>query len=165
MSRRLWLPGILLAVAFVVAACGDSDDNGGASPTTSPPGDAVVDVETLTEALVAAGASVEPAGSVSQPFFSVDAALIAVNGEDVQVFVYADAATADTETQTISPDGHDIGFGLNIVTWCSIPHFYRTNRLMALYVGDTPAMTELLEAVLGPEFAGGWVPPTPCPDF
>jgi hypothetical protein len=163
MSRRLRVTGILLAVVSVVAACGDSDDDGGASPTTSPSGDAVIDVETLTEGLLAAGASVEPGGSVSQPFFSVDAALIVVNGEDVQVFVYADAATADIEAQTISPDGHVIG--LSAVTWCLIPHFYGTNSLMVLYVGDTPAMTDLLDAVLGPEFAGGWVPPTPCPDF
>ena len=163
MSRKLRVTGILLAVVFVVAACADSDDDGGVSPTTSPSGDSVIDVETLTEGLLAAGASVEPGGSVSQPFFSVDAALIVVNGEDVQVFMYADAATVDTEAQTISPDGHDIG--LNTVTWCSIPHFYGTNRLMVLYVGDTPAMTDLLDAVLGPEFAGGWVPPTPCPDF
>ena len=163
MSCRLRVPGILLAVVLVVAGCGDSDDVGGVSSTTSPSGDAVIDVETLTEDLLAAGASVEPGGSISQPFFSVDAALIVVNGEDVQVFVYADAATADTEAQTISPDGHDIG--LSTVTWCSIPHFYGTNSLMVLYVGDTSAMTDLLGAVLGPEFAGGWVPPTPCPDF
>ncbi len=157
------MTGILLAAVFVVASCGDSDDDGGASTTTSPSGDEVIDVETLTEGLLAAGASVEPGGSVSQPFFSVDASLIVVNGEDAQIFGYADAATADIEAQAISPDGHVIG--LNVVTWCSIPHFYRTNRLMVLYVGDTPAMTDLLDAVLGPEFAGGWVPPTPCPDF
>ncbi len=163
MSRRLRVTGILLAVVFVVATCGDSDDDGGAPTTSSSSGGAVMDVETLTEGLLAAGASVEQGGSVSQPFFSVDAALIVVNGEDVQVFVYADLAAANTEAQTISPDGHVIG--LSAVTWCSIPHFYGTKRLMVLYVGDTAVMTDLLDAVLGPEFAGGWVPPTPCPDF
>jgi hypothetical protein len=154
-----------MAVALVSAACGDSDDDGGASPTTSPPDDTVTDVATLTEGLLAAGASVEAGGNVSQPFFPVDADLIVVNGEDVQVFVYADAAAADSEAQAISPDGHSIGDGLSTVTWCSIPHFFGANRLIVLYVGDTPAMTELLEGVLGQEFAGGWVPPTPCPGF
>ena len=35
------------------------------------------------------------------------------------------------------------------------PHFYNNGKLIALYVGDHNDTIELLDGVLGPQFAGG----------
>jgi len=34
------------------------------------------------------------------------------------------------------------------------PHFYYKEKIIVLYVGDDPAIEELLESVLGSQFAG-----------
>jgi Tol biopolymer transport system component len=39
-------------------------------------------------------------------------------------------------------------------TWIGPPHFFRTEQLIALYLGDDAGVLELLEAVLGSQFAG-----------
>jgi hypothetical protein len=41
-----------------------------------------------------------------------------------------------------------------MVTWVAAPHFYQAGRILVLYVGDDPAILELLEGALGPQFAG-----------
>ena len=120
---------------------------------TSAGGGSVTDLASLTDDLRAAGATVEPAGEVSQPFFSVEGQVITVNGEDVQVFEYADAASADAEAALVSPDGSSVG--TTMVLWIATPHFYRAGQLIVIYVGDSTAVTDALEAVLGPQFAGG----------
>jgi len=38
--------------------------------------------------------------------------------------------------------------------WVDVPHFYLKERIIVLYVGDDPAIEELLESVLGSQFAG-----------
>ena len=78
-----------------------------------------------------------------------------VNGEAVQVFEYADAASADAEAARVSPDGSQISNPPTMVDWVATPHFYKADTLLALYVGDSTAVMTLLEDVLGPQFAGG----------
>jgi hypothetical protein len=78
--------------------------------------------------------------------------IIGVNGEDVQVFEYADSAAADADAALITPDAGSIG--MNMMTWMATPHAYRAGKLIVLYVGDNPAITTLLESLLGAQFAG-----------
>jgi hypothetical protein len=111
------------------------------------------DLETLVEALKARGLSVERAGEVSQPFFSVEGRALTVNGENVQVFQYRTAEIAAKEAGQVSPDGS--GTGTSMVTWVGTPHFFRGGRLIVLYVGDNPKVLEGLRAALGAQFAGG----------
>jgi hypothetical protein len=125
------------------------------SAPSAPPtshGGPVRDYVSLIDNLRAAGATVEPVGEVTQPFFFVPGQVIAVNGERVQVFEYSDAATAAAAAARISPDGGTIG--TTMVTWVGPPHFYRAGRVIVLYVGDSRAVISLLESVLGPQFAG-----------
>ena len=124
-----------------------------AAPSIVSHGGPVTDFVSLVDNLRAAGATVEPAGEVSQPFFSVEGQVITVNGEDVQVFEYADAASADVEAALVSPDGSSVG--TTMVLWIATPHFYQTGQLIVLYVGDSAAVIDALEEVLGPQFAGG----------
>ncbi len=89
---------------------------------------------------------------MTQPFFSVNGRVIVVNGGDVQVFEYADAAAAEAERALVSPDGSSVG--TSMVGWIAPPHFYKAGRLIVQYVGDSTDAIDVLEAVLGQQFAG-----------
>ena len=41
-----------------------------------------------------------------------------------------------------------------MVNWVATPHFYKTGKLIVLYVGDNMTVISTLETVLGPQFAG-----------
>lgn len=140
--KHTLLYSILLAV--LLAGC-----NGQATSTVSH-GGAVSDYVSLIDNLRGAGASVEPAGEIEQPFFSVSGQVITVNGADVQVFEYADAAAAEAEAALISPDGRSVG--TSMVMWVATPHFFSVERLIVLYVGDDVQVLETLGAALGPQF-------------
>jgi hypothetical protein len=98
------------------------------------------------------GVKAERAGEISQPFFSVKGQGISVNGENVQVFIYASPGAAEAEAKLISPDGGSVG--TNMMSWMAPPHFYRKGELIALYVGREQAVVDALVAILGPQFAG-----------
>ena len=115
-------------------------------------GGLVTDYVSFLDALRAAGATVEPAGEITQPFFSVEGNAITVSGEDVQVFQYTDAASASAEAGLVSSDGSSVG--TTMVSWIASPHFYRVEKLIVLYVGDSDAVLDMLEQVLGAQFAG-----------
>jgi hypothetical protein len=98
------------------------------------------------------GVKAARAGNISQPFFSVKGRGISVNGENVQVFVYASESAAEAEAKLVSPDG--TGVGTNLMSWIAPPHFYRKGELIVLYVGGEHSVVDALVAVLGPQFAG-----------
>ncbi|MDH4179551.1 MAG: hypothetical protein OEV33_03495 [Armatimonadota bacterium] len=116
------------------------------------PGVSPTDYVGLVEALRDEGVTAEPAGMVSQPFFSVEGQAITVNGEQVQVFEFADAAAAEAAAALVSEDGSAVG--TNMISWIAPPHFYQHGRLVVLYVGDQTAIQSALESVLGEQFAG-----------
>jgi heat shock protein HslJ len=41
-----------------------------------------------------------------------------------------------------------------MVSWVASPHFYRVEKLIVLYVGGSEPVTDVLESVLGKQFAG-----------
>src|SRR5438067_411400 len=106
----------------------------------------------LIAALRSLGIRAEPAGGVDQPFFSVQANVLRINGEDVQVFDYSDAAAANAEATLVSPDGTSIG--TSNLHWVSPPHFYKRGKIVALYLGENIRVLRALETVLGEQFAG-----------
>ncbi len=148
MGKKNWLLAISLALVLAIvglAGCVSEE------PPVSH-GGPVTDYVSLIDNLRQAGATVEPAGEVTQPFFTVTGNIITVNGGDVQVFEYADAAAAEAEAALVSPDGSSIGTSMPF--WVGPPHFYKAGRLIVLYVGDSEAVTDVLESVLGQQFAG-----------
>ena len=121
-------------------------------------GDAQPGYADLLEALRERGATVEPGGGVSDPFFSVEGRMMVVNGAEVGVFEYPGPATAAFEAGCISPDGNMVKLAEDQVShafWVAPPHFYRQGKLIVLYVGDDEVVLGVLEAVLGEPFAGG----------
>lgn len=140
------LPVAMILLVIVVFLHCDSDPNG-------PNGEDGLDYVSLIDSLRAAGATVEPAGEIEQPFFPVTGRVIKVNGGDVQVFEFADESAATDQAEHISPDGEFIGdFHVN---WIDIPHLYKGGKLIAVYVGQENQVIVALEAVLGQQFAGG----------
>ncbi len=129
-----------------------SDDPSTGTPVAVSHGGPVVDNVSLIDNLRAAGATVEPAGEIEQPFFSVKGQSIRVNGGDVQVFEYADASAANADAALVAPDGGSVG--TTMVMWVEAPHFYKTGKLIALYVGTDSNLTGVLESVMGPQFGG-----------
>ena len=109
--------------------------------------------EVWLDALRAAGAAVEASGEVTQPFFSANGQVVSINGNEVQLFVYDDEATAKSEAGQVSPEGTAVG--PNIMMWMATPHFYRSASTIALYIGDDETTLALLEKVFGSQFAGG----------
>ena len=140
----------LISIVFMLTAW--STGCAGQQPPVVSHGGPVTDYISLIDNLRAAGATVEPAGEITQPFFSVKGQIITVNGGSVQVFEYTDTASADAEAALVSPDGSSVG--TTMIGWVAAPHFYRAGKLIVLYVGDSTAVTGALEAALGPQFAG-----------
>jgi exosome complex RNA-binding protein Csl4 len=84
--------------------------------------------------------------------FSVPIEVISVGGSDVQVFEFKDGSEAIASSLTVSEDGTEIG--TSIIRWMDTPHFYTKGNLIVLYVGQNPEITNLLESLLGNQFAG-----------
>ena len=141
-SYLLLIIAILMLLAYNTGCATDSGLGG--------------DYASLIDNLRKAGAVVEPGGEVAPDFLSAKRMLISVNDSNVQVWEYDDAAAADAEAVLISPDGSSVHTAtkITLVEWIAPPHFYRAGKLIVLYVGESEAVTVVLERVLGPQFAG-----------
>jgi hypothetical protein len=144
--RQILLIGLLMVLLLLVA-CNDQQK------TVEIEAETMIDLDTLVDGLQTAGATVEMAGTVSQPFFTPEGQVITVNGQDVQVFQYESEAEAKAEADLVSLDGSSVG--TSMMNWIAPPHFYNSEQLIVLYVGDDIGTIGFLEAVLGTQFAGG----------
>lgn len=100
------------------------------------------------------GANVESTKEkVSQPFFSVPGRIIRVNNGFLQVFEYPHAAAADSEAKRVNPDGMSIG--TSKPSWMATPHFFRSGKLIVLFLGDDQSLLKILQTTIGFQFAGG----------
>lgn len=106
----------------------------------------------LVNRLRTSGEKVQRAGRVDQSFFSVKGQIITVSGEQVQVFEYATTKTAEREAKSVSDTGSSVRTSMPM--WVAPPHFYKSGRLIVLYVGENSAVIEALESALGRQFAG-----------
>lgn len=145
MSRILIFTFALFSlVSLAMAACSQAP---GAARSVE-----VSDYASLVKALSTRGASVEPAGEITQDFFSPVGRIIKVNGQDVQVFEYPSPEDVADEAEEVAPDGGSIG--TTMVTWVDTPHFYMRGNLIVLYVGSDAGTLSALDSALGEQFAG-----------
>lgn len=145
---------LLLVFGFFLAGCSRTVLPRNESPTATPeaaaPGSGA---DAWIEALTAAGTPAARKGGVTQPFFSVPGQVVALDGGEVQLYIYADEVAAKSEAGLVSPDGTSAG--TTMITWMAAPHFYRSANAIALYLGDDAGILTALEKVFGPQFAGG----------
>ena len=155
------------AVAAVLALCALSGCGGGstapsppdAPPTVAspaPPPALPTQAARFVADLRRAGAPVSAAWMLkphtSFPWIPVPAASVSIDDHRVFAFEYATTEDVEDALRETSADGHE--FASAQVSWTSDPHIYRSDRLIVLYVGRSPAMLDLLTRVLGPQIAG-----------
>ena len=133
-------------VLLSLTGCNASD------PTPVSHGGPVQDHVSLVDTLRAQGLMVEPTGPISQPFFSVPGQTLQVNGQDIQVFEFADASSMKSQAKEISQDGMSIGN--TVVQWISPPHFFSTGKIIVLYLGTDTELLKQLETALRKQMAG-----------
>lgn len=136
-----------IMLALTLAACMAQAPEPVATSDTVSHGNEIGGYVELVDTLRAAGATVEPAGDIEQPFFNVSGYIIEVEGTEVQVFEYPDEIARQAESDLISPDGFSIG--TTMVSWVDQPNFWFKGRVVVLYVGTDAAMQRLLSGVLG----------------
>ena len=149
MNRKLLLPLLFIGSAaggLAGIACSEGGPTGPSASTATQ----MLIRQLQTRGLVVSVAEMMPASSF--PFFSVNAQRLIVNGQNVQVFEYADPQAAQNDVNRVAPSGSTVG-GTQI-TWIDPPRFYRSSQLIVLYVGKDASIAAHLEAVLGPPFAG-----------
>jgi len=109
-----------------------------ASPVASPATGSAA-VNDLVVALRAEGLTVEETDeTVRQAFFTVPATLLRVEGADLQVFVYPDVASRETDAAQIGPDGTSVG--TTMITWIAPPHFASAGTILTLLLTDDDAL-------------------------
>ena len=150
-GKRLNSAATILAIAFIGASCT------GGEGTADSAGEPINIYDDLVAALREGGSTVDFGGSISQPFFDEDGRIISVDGHDVQIFEFSSEEDANTAAETISSDGSSIG--TTMISWIAPPHFYKSGKLIVLYVGLEDLVVKVLEDVLGPQIAGGKVSP------
>jgi hypothetical protein len=147
--RRFLLLASLLTTLLLVS-CGDSDvqnsSEEGASMEAGTPGFGVYNL------LKASGNHVEVGKEVKQPFFKPTGRILTMNGQELQVFEFPDSQSAAAAAASVSADGSHIGG--SATSWPASPHFFKTDRVIVLYVGDDPATISALGTALGGSFAG-----------
>ena len=139
-----------------------TDSNPPTTPIVSH-GGPVTDYVSLVDSLRAAGATVDPAGpEVFLDYFAPQGQLLTVNGESVSTFEFGSAEEVDAAAEGVSADGSHIvgpimadGTAISTaVDWTVPPHFYKVGRLIVIYVGSDSGVINILQEIMGPQFAG-----------
>lgn len=115
-----------------------------ASPTPETTG-----AETVAEQLRAVGATVQPVGVVQQPFFDVDAQVLDVNGEEIQVFEFPSEADAQQAISLVSITQDGIRIGETAPQFAATPHFFQQGPFVILFVGEGQAILDPLTQAFG----------------
>ncbi len=144
-----WITFVVLFVLLLgAAACAEAE-----TPELVAPETELNDYEDLVVALEARGAEVEELGAVPEDMeiFDAETQVIQVTGEEIQVFDFDSPEEAETMASLVAPEAGTVGD--ITVDWADTTHFFRSGSLLVFYVGDNPALTELLTDLLGAEFA------------
>ena len=112
----------------------------------------IVDIDSLLAALESEGIEVTSGEPIPQSFFSVDVQMYDLGGESMQVFEYTDEAAMQADADQVAEDGSSVGTSMPF--WVAAPHFFKSGRVLVLYVGEDELVLAALEAVLGEQFAG-----------
>ncbi|HSH77925.1 MAG TPA: hypothetical protein VLA19_05255 [Herpetosiphonaceae bacterium] len=172
-----WRRTVAIVALLSMVACGQAaptatsgggdatlHEPGGVQPAVQSHGGAVKDHVSFVDHLRDQGLTVEIVSDVQQPFLRGKGTLLRVSGggikqaAEIQSYNYDDTDLGTDGVKAAKEDADQIGPNGNpktaMITWVAPPHFFRKERLIAIYVGDDPAVLKLLSEVLGPQFAG-----------
>lgn len=76
--------------------------------------------------------------------------------EHISVYLYENNEKMEEDASCINSGGASYDNGKNSVkiSWASLPHFYKNENMIVLYVGQNADLTTALEQILGVQFAG-----------
>ncbi len=147
MRRFVWLI-LIMSLAITMSSCGEA-----VSSTPLTEASSVLDQAGLIDALKAAGVTPEIGDPITQDFFSVEGTLINLGQTDgFQVFEYKTAEDMEADASKVAPDGGSVG--TSMINWIMPPHFFKSGRIIVLYLGDNKTTLGLLEKIMGKQFAG-----------
>jgi hypothetical protein len=112
----------------------------------------VTDYSSLISAIKSRGLLVDEIEIIDDSFFLVPTKVISVSGIDLQIFEFNTEYDMETAMGIVSSDGTEIG--LSIIQWMDAPHFYSQDQIIVQYVGQNPEILNLLDSLLGKQFAG-----------
>jgi hypothetical protein len=164
--RLMLAAGSCFGSALLGLGCGSSPEV--TAPLSAPPpvlGQPGPGLQQLVTDLEARRANVVLVELSDASLFSVRPWVLDLNEERRRVwsFEYPNRANLEADAAKISADGFRIG--MTSVSWIGSPHFYKNSRILVNYVGCNKDVMALLESSVGPQFAGGGVPPitgNPC---
>ncbi len=106
----------------------------------------------LVDALNAHGASVHLMDPLIGTALGDKEYGLTVNGENLQVYDYADASAAGAAAATVSKDGAQVDG--TAMDWGADPHMYLAGHIIVVYIGSDQSVMDALSTVMGPQFAG-----------
>ena len=112
----------------------------------------VKDYSSLIDAIKSRGILVNEIEILDDSFFSVPIKVISVGGIDLQVYEFNTKSDMETAMRIVSSDGTEIG--LSVIRWMDVPHFYSQDQIIVQYIGQNPEILNLLDSLLGKQFAG-----------
>jgi hypothetical protein len=85
-------------------------------------------------------------GDIHRSFFSVTGKIVALEGDNVQVFEYASSREASSEAS------HYLESAKKEAVWKNGSHLYAIDNLLILYMGSRKAIIDGLDKVAGPAY-------------
>lgn len=82
---------------------------------------------------------------------------LTVNKEEhLTVYLYESSEKMEEDASYLDSGGSSYTNGKNSmkISWASLPHFYKKDNMIVLYVGENADITHALEEILGTQFAG-----------
>lgn len=76
--------------------------------------------------------------------------------EHLAVYLYESSEKMEEDASYLDGGGASYSNGNNSVkiSWASLPHFYKKDNMIVLYVGENTDLTSALEQILGIQFSG-----------
>lgn len=82
---------------------------------------------------------------------------LTINGSDnISVYLYENSDRMEKDASYLSNDGFSYNNGKKSIDieWVSYPHFFKSENMIILYVGENSEIVEALKELVGPQFAG-----------
>ena len=139
---------ILLIACVTLAACGDDEP-----PRSMEDIDVASPSYNIVNLLTATGNEVEVVGRAPVQYFDAKNVVIRVNGGiDLELYEFGSKEDLEEAAAKVSPDATTIEG--KPITWKAPPHFFKTDKVIILYMGADPANVAQLASAFGPQFAG-----------
>jgi|LSQX01.3.fsa_nt_gb uncharacterized lipoprotein NlpE involved in copper resistance len=82
---------------------------------------------------------------------------LTLNGSDnISVYLYENSDRMEKDASYLSNDGFSYNNGKESIDieWVSYPHFFKSENMIILYVGENSKIVEALEELVDPQFVG-----------